>query len=96
MQQGPKIFIPAKNDVAAAASIAAIRTRLWIELGAHEMFASRTTVPTSAKYPYVINEIGLLHPACNLLVARRLLLILFIEEGAYGFREILLASCNAL
>jgi hypothetical protein len=63
MEERPKIFITAQNDMSTTSAIAAIRAGLRIELRAHKMPATCTTVPASAKYSYVINEIRLLHPA---------------------------------
>jgi hypothetical protein len=43
--------------MSAPAAIATIRTRLWIEFGAHEMFASCPAVSAFAKHPYLIYKI---------------------------------------
>jgi hypothetical protein len=57
MQERPKVFIAFQYDVSASSPIPSIWSCLRIELGAHEMFATRTSVAASAKDPYVINEI---------------------------------------
>ena len=53
--------------MATATAIAAIRTGMVVELGAHKVLTTSASVATAAKYPDIIYEILILHQSAKII-----------------------------
>jgi hypothetical protein len=57
MQQGPEVFVSPEDDMSTPSAIAAVRARLRIVFGAHEVFAACATMAGATKDADLVNEI---------------------------------------